>query len=122
MNRILEKNPLPEQKRVWASVAKSAEQVIESAVSEAFHRDPGQEKDWVALVDGENNQLRILKRLAKKQGVNLTVIVDIIHVIEYLWNAGRAFHPKSGPELEEWAQYRMLKIGGDHKIGHSCYK
>ena len=105
-----EKNPLPEQKRVWASLEKSAEQVIESAFSEAFHRDPRQEKDWVALVDGENHQLRILKRLAKKQGVNLTVIVDIIHVIEYLWSAGRAFHPKSGPKLEAWVQYRMLKI------------
>ena len=105
-----EKNPLPEQKRVWASLEKSAEQVIESAFLEAFHRDPRQEKDWVAIVDGENHQLRVLKRLAKKQGVDLTIIVDIIHVIEYLWTAGRAFHPKSGPELEEWVQYRMLKI------------
>lgn len=105
-----EKNPLPEQKRVWASLEKPAEQVIESAFKEAFHRDPSQEKHWVALVDGENQQLRILERLAKKQEVNLTIIVDIIHVIEYLWKAGRAFHPKSGPELEEWVQYRMLKI------------
>ena len=105
-----EKSPRPEQKRVWASLEKSAEQVIESAFSEASHRDPCQEKHWVALVDGENQQLRILGRMAKKQGVDLTIIVDIIHVIEYLWKAGRAFHPKSGPELEKWVQYRLLKI------------
>lgn len=105
-----EKNPRPEQKRVWASLEKSAEQVIGSAFSEAFHRDPYQEKHWVALVDGENQQLRILGRMAKKHGVSLTIIVDIIHVIEYLWKAGRAFHPKSGPKLEEWVQYRLLKI------------
>lgn len=105
-----EKSPRPEQKRVWASLEKSAEQVIESAFSEAFHRDPRHEKHWIALVDGENQQLRILKRMAIKQGVDLTIIVDIIHVIEYLWKAGRAFHPKSGPELEEWVQYRLLKI------------
>ena len=105
-----EKSPRPEQKRVWASLEKSAEQVIESAFSEASHRDSKQEKHWVALVDGENQQLRILKRMAKKQGVDLTVIVDIIHVIEYLSKAGRAFHPKSGPELEQWIQYRILKI------------
>jgi len=42
--------------------------------------------------------------------VDLTIIVDIIHVIEYLWKAGRAFHPKSDPELEKWVQYRLLKI------------
>lgn len=105
-----EKSPRPEQKRVWASLEKSAKEVIESAFSEASHRDPGQEKNWVALVDGENQQLRILGRMAKKQGVDLTIIVDIIHVIEYLWKAGRAFHPKSGPELEKWVQYRLLKI------------
>jgi hypothetical protein len=105
-----EKSPRPEQKRVWASLEKSAEQVIESAFSEASHRDPKQEKHWVALVDGENQQLKILKRMANKQGVDLTIIVDIIHVIEYLWKAGRAFHPKSGPELEKWVQYRILKI------------
>ncbi len=105
-----EKSPRPEQKRVWASLEKSAEQVIESAFSEASHRDPCQKKHWVALVDGENQQLRILKRMAKNKGVDLTIIVDIIHVIEYLWKAGRAFHPKSGPELEEWVQYRLLKI------------
>jgi len=105
-----EKSPRPEQKRVWASLEKSAEQVIESAFSEASNRDPKQEKHWVALVDGENQQLRILGRMAKKQGVDLTIIVDIIHVIEYLWKAGRAFHPQSGPELEKWVQHRLLKI------------
>jgi hypothetical protein len=105
-----EKSPRPEQKRVWASLEKSAEQVIESAFSEASNRDPCKKKHWVALVDGENQQLRILERMAKKQGVDLTIIVDIIHVIEYLWKAGRVFHPKSGPELEEWVQYRLLKI------------
>ncbi len=61
-------------------------------------------------MDGENQQLRILERMAKKQGIDLTIIVDFIHVTEYLWKAGRAFHPKSGPELEEWVQYRLLKI------------
>lgn len=105
-----ETSPRPEQKRVWASLEKSAEQVIASAFSEASNRDPNHEKHWVVLVDGENQQLRVLKSMAKEQNVALTIIVDIIHVIEYLWKAGRAFHPKSGPELEEWVQYRLAKI------------
>lgn len=104
------KSPRPENKRVWASLEKSAEQVIESAFAEASCRDPFQKKKWIALVDGENQQLRILKRLAKKRGVKLTIIVDIIHVLEYLWKAGRAFYSKSGPELEAWVQYRLQKV------------
>ena len=104
------KRPRPEQKRVWASIEKSPEQVIGEAFAEASHRDPNSEKQWVALVDGNNTQIRILRRMAREKGVELTIIVDIIHVIEYLWNAGRAFHPKSGPDLENWVRHRLLGV------------
>ena len=104
------KRPPPEQKRVWASLEKTPEQVISEAFAEACHRDPAHGKHWVALVDGNNDQLRILRRIAKEKGVELTIIVDIIHVIEYLWDAGRAFHPKSGPELENWVRHRLLGV------------
>jgi hypothetical protein len=104
------KRPRPEQKRVWASIEKEPEQVIADAFDEACRRDPNREKHWVALVDGNNTQIDILKRLAKEKGVALTIIVDIIHVTEYLWKAGRVFHPKSGPELEGWVRHRLLAV------------
>jgi len=102
--------PRPERKRVWASVEKIPEEVIEKAFEEANCRDPGHQKKWVALVDGNKPQIRILRRLAKKKGINLTIIVDVVHAIEYLWDAGRAFHPKSGEELERWVRVRILEI------------
>ena len=43
----------------------------------------------------------MLRKIARAKGIKLTIIVDLIHVIEYLWEAGRAFHPESGPELEK---------------------
>lgn len=104
------KRPRPEQKRVWASIEKTPEQVIAEAFDEAARRDPNRKKQWVALVDGNNAQIRILRRIAKKKDINLTIIVDIIHVIEYLWDAGRAFHPESGPELENWVRHRLLGV------------
>jgi len=102
--------PRPEQKRVWASLEKMPEQIIEELLAEARYRDPTHEKTWVALVDGNRSQIRILKRLAKKNGLELTIIVDLVHVIEYLWDAARVFHPASGPELENWVRYRLLEI------------
>ncbi len=105
-----EKKPPPEQKRVWASLEKTPEQVIEEAFREARHRDPNYEKQWIALVDGDKKQIRILRRIARKKGIDFTLIVDIIHVIEYLWKAGRAFHPKSGPELEKWVRHRLIGV------------
>lgn len=104
------KRPPIENKRVWASLEKTPEEVIEDAFEEALHRDPNHEKKWVALVDGNNTQIKILRRLAKAKGIDLTIIVDVIHVTEYLWEAGRAFYPKSGPELEKWVQHRLLEI------------
>lgn len=103
-------HPRPEDKRVWASIEKTPEEVIEQAFQEACYRDPACEKIRVALVDGNKAQIRILRYMAKKNGVDLTIIVDIVHVIEYLWKAGRAFHSETSPELENWVQYRLLEI------------
>jgi hypothetical protein len=104
--------PRPEQKRVWASIEKTPEEVIEALLREARYRDPAHEKTWVALVDGNKTQIRILKSLAKKDGLELTIVVDLIHVIEYLWNAARVFHPDPGVELEKWVEHRLLEILG----------
>ena len=111
------KCPPIENKRVWASLEKTPEEVISDAFAEAENRDPKDDKTWVALVDGNNTQINILRKIARQKDVKLTIIVDIIHVIEYLWEAGRAFHPESGQELENWVQYRIRKIL-QGKAGH----
>lgn len=104
------KGPRPENKRVWASVEKDPEAVIAQAFAEARQRDPTGVKQWIALVDGAPEQLRLLRRIAKKEGVALTIVMDVIHVIEYLWKAGRVFHPASGAHLEGWVQHRVNNI------------
>ena len=102
--------PRPEKKRVWASLEKTPEEVIEKVFEEAGYRDPTHQKKWIALVDGNKPQIRILRRMAKEKGIDLAIIVDVIHVIEYLWDAGRAFHPEAGAELENWVRVRLLEI------------
>jgi hypothetical protein len=102
--------PRPEKKRVWASLEKTPEEVIEKVFEEAGYRDPAHQKYWIALVDGNKPQIRILRRMAKDKGLDLTIIVDIIHVIEYLWDAGRAFYPEAASELESWVRLRLLEI------------
>lgn len=65
----------------------------------------------MGLVDGNITQINILRKIANKaKGIELNIIVDVIHVIEYLWEAGRTFHSESGPELEKWVQHRLKKI------------
>lgn len=102
--------PSPEQKRVWASLEKTPQQVLEGVFQEASYRDPANEKKWVALVDGNKAQIRLLRSMAREKGLDLTIIVDVIHVIEYLWDAGRAFYSEADPELEGWVKNRLFEI------------
>ncbi|NEQ86608.1 ISKra4 family transposase [Moorena bouillonii] len=104
------KRPRPEGKRVWASLAKEAEQVINETFDEALSRDRERQKKLVALVDGNKTQLRRLDQLAKKHKIQLTIVLDLIHVIEYLWKAAFVFHAPSSKEAEDWVSDRLLRI------------
>jgi len=102
--------PRPEDKRVWASLEKTPEQVIEEAFREGRRRDPKREKTWVALVDGNKPQLAILKRLARRYKTRLTIVLDIMHVADYLWDASLAFHDEASAGREEWVSRRLLAV------------
>jgi len=79
--------PKPLAKRVWASVEKSSEEVIQEMFDEALRRDPEKKKIWVALVDGAPTQINQIKSEAASRDINVIIVCDIIHVIEYLWKA-----------------------------------
>jgi hypothetical protein len=102
--------PHPENKRVWASLEKPPEEVIEEAMHEALQRDPCLLKKWVALVDGNPAQLRTVGELAKEHGVQIRVVLDLVHVLEYLWKASYAFNPEGTAQAEAWVTERLLQI------------
>jgi hypothetical protein len=112
------KRPRPTAKRVWASVEHSPQRVIDDAFDEAFRRDPELGRRWIVLVDGNRDQLRRIKRAARRRGVEITIVLDVIHVLEYLWRAAYAFHPAGTDEAETWVEHRFLALltgrsGGD---------
>jgi hypothetical protein len=100
--------PTPTNKRVWASVSKPAEKVIGDAFDEARRRDPEGKRRWVVLLDGNRDQLRLVKKAARKVGASITIIVDLIHVLEYVWKAAYAFHADGSKEAEAWVQQRLM--------------
>lgn len=102
--------PRPEHKRVWASVTKPAKEAIAEAFEEAHLRDPHDDKRWVMLVDGEIHQLRYVREQAKAIGVELTIIVDFVHVLEYLWKAAYVFNGEGTKEAEQWVFERLLRV------------
>jgi hypothetical protein len=102
--------PRPEHKRVWASVVREPPEVIAEAFREARRRDPAGEKTWVALVDGNATQIELLQEAAERDGVSLTIVLDVIHVLEYLWAAAWALHPEGSAEGEAWVTERLERI------------
>ena len=62
------------------------------------------------LVDGAETQLDLVEAGAAAYGVDVTVILDIIHVVEYVWKAAHVFHREGSPELACWAWTRVRDI------------
>ena len=109
--RLVEaKRPRPEHKRVWASLQKGPKEVIGEVFDEALSRDPKQQKQWIALVDGNKTQLDLLEEYARTYSIGLTIILDLMHVLSYLWKAAHAFFPEGSQESEQWVSKRLLKL------------
>ena len=102
--------PPSRNKRVWASVERESGQVIEEAFEEALRRDPKQQRHWVILIDGHPHQLGLIKRVMKEKRLKATIVMDFIHVLEYLWKAVWCLFEKGDSKAEKWVEERALKI------------
>lgn len=109
------KRPRPVNKRLFASIAKSYSDVIDQGFQEALARDPLRRRRWVVLLDGNPDQIGAVHRAAARTGVEITLIADLIHLIEYLWPAAYAFHAPGSDEARDWvvARVRALLNGAD---------
>jgi hypothetical protein len=96
------KRPQPCRIRTWARVEDDQKTVIEQGFEEAIRRDPGQRMRWVVLTDGQDDLLRQVYAAAKRYKVEITLVQDFVHVLEYLWKAGHALHPDQPEEREGW--------------------
>ncbi|OLE97343.1 MAG: hypothetical protein AUG75_09440, partial [Cyanobacteria bacterium 13_1_20CM_4_61_6] len=102
--------PRPEHKRVWASLAQSPQAVIREMFDEAARRDRKGQKRWVALVDGNLPQIAHLQQMAEERNIPLIIVVDFIHVAQYVWKAAGAFFPNQEIEPDRWTRGRLLEI------------
>ncbi|MFN2456546.1 MAG: ISKra4 family transposase, partial [Pyrinomonadaceae bacterium] len=109
-NKLPRERPRPEDKRVWASVEHAPQEIMRQAFDEAVRRDPTGSKHWCALVDGSLYQLNIVRLVARDYGVELTIVLDLIHVCEYVWRAAWALFREGDTAAEEWVRKHLLEI------------
>jgi len=97
--------PRPENKRVWASLLKGKTAVIGEVAEEMDRRDPSRSATRLALTDGERAlQIRVDQKLS------VTLILDLMHVLEKLWKAAYVFHAEGSLEADLWVLDHTLRI------------
>ncbi len=110
--------PHATSKWVMASVVENAAVVIGRIFDEAERRDPEHRATWLALVDGNRDQIRSIRNEAKRRGVRLTLLIDLIHVLEYIWRAAWCFFDPDSPKAaEDWVLEKGLAVlAGDASV------
>lgn len=100
--------PRPTSKRVWASLARQPEKVMAEAFAEAAARDPQRRRTWVVLVDGEQHQLRLVRRFQKQYPFE--IVLDFFHVLQRLWAAARALCPEDKWQQQGYVRTRAQRV------------
>ena len=85
-----------------ASVTNDIPAVIAAMFDEAERRDPAHQRTWVALVDGNRQQIDAITSQATARGVTVAIVIDFVHVLEYLWKAAWTFYYPGDPDAETW--------------------
>jgi hypothetical protein len=64
----------------------------------------------VVLVDGAEHQLDLIRAEAARRSVAIHIVIDFIHVLEYLWKAAWSLHPAADPAAEDWVAVQALAV------------
>jgi hypothetical protein len=106
--------PVAERKWCTASLVRPPEQVIADAFDQAHARDPLHWRTWVVLVDGARHQLDLITAEADRRDRRVHILLDFVHVAEYVWAAAHAFHKPGTTQAEIWAADHLTAILAGH--------
>ena len=109
-HRTLPPRPRATAKWLAGSVRHDPAEVLAAAFSQAGARDPQHRRTWVVLVDGAEHQLDLIRAEAAKRGVTIHIVIDLIHVLEYLWKAAWCLHPAGDAAAEDWVAVKALAV------------
>jgi hypothetical protein len=120
-DRVPRPGPHANSKWLTASVTDTTEQVIAAAFDHAEARDPTHDRTWVVLVDGAWHQIEVIETEAARRGIDIHIVVDLIHVIEYCWAGVRCFHACDDPAAEDRVAEHVLALlaGNVHTVAEA---
>jgi len=69
-------------------------------------RDPDHQRTWVIVTDGE----RALQRRVITTFTDVTLVLDLLHVMDKLWKVAHVLHREGTPEAEQFVRHRTERI------------
>ncbi len=108
--REVRRGPHATARWLTGSVACDASEVIAAAFGQAEARDPAHLRTWVVLVDGDRHQIELIEAEAVRRKAAVHLVIDLVHVLEYLWAAAWCFHARDDPAAEDWVAVQALAV------------
>lgn len=94
-------------KRVWASLTDSKDTFIADVKAEMSRRDPERAHTWVVVTDGER---ALQHRVITTFDGDVTLILDLLHVLDKIWKAAHVFHAEGSPDAIAFVRARTERI------------
>jgi hypothetical protein len=101
--------PRAQQVRRVASLVRTKQAVMELIKADAERRDPQHRKSLVILLDGALCLWSLAPKLFK-QWKHVTCVLDIMHVVSYLWTAANALFQEGSKDGTRWVQVKLTEI------------
>ena len=96
----------PCNKMIWGTLAGKEEGAIHLKQQVALRNAETAFTHHVALTDGAHSlQYHVQEKLPQ-----FTLILDFIHVVEYLWKAANAVYDDCAPERDDWVKEQALAL------------
>jgi hypothetical protein len=101
--------PRAQQVRRLASLVRTKQAVMELIRADAERRDPQHRKPLVVLLDGALGLWSLAPKLFKPWK-RVTFVLDIRHVVGYLWSAANALFGEQSKAGQHWVQQKLTEL------------
>lgn len=99
-----------------------ADAIRKGVFAETGRRDPLHRRQWTGLADGSNDQIATFTSEASGRGMDMPLLIDFIHVLDYLWKAAWCFVPAGNiaaaeAQVTDWGEVILLGRSADVAAG-----
>jgi hypothetical protein len=106
---VTDDTPRAQQVRRVASLVRTKHEVMACIKADAERRDPQHRKPLVVLLDGALGLWNLATKLFKEWR-RVTFVLDIMHVVGYLWSAAHALFGEGAKAGNRWVQQKLTEL------------